>query len=315
MIRLRTAVLAGICLGSRWARAFSQPPLESLDVVVGDSIGGDGLVVISRKQKADSVVVWLHGLGDTAYGWLEPMAMLAEEHPKTRFILPTAPSRPVTLNNGFVMPAWMDIAGLPTSRATPENEPPVDEEGLDESAQRVLRIVQKQVDEEGVPRDRVVLGGFSQGGAVALHVSMAYDVTDPATNETCAPAAATIAASTWLPLSGRYPGLFKPTSKNIRVFQCHGDEDPIVRRDWGVYRCEKKNKIRWERGLLRWVVDVDGCGCGTWMWDVDVDVLTKKFYLCVWLQRGEIEEPAGATRGVQGVPHATQRVSRGNPRH
>lgn len=241
MLQIRAAVIAGLCLSRCASRAFSQAPeaaaFGSIDAVRGDSVGGEGIILRKRGKRGkhdeiDSVVIWLHGLGDTAEGWFDPMAMLAADHPQTRFILPTAPSRPVTMNNGFVMPAWMDIVGLPVSKASPDHEPPVDEAGLDQSAQRVLRIVEHQI-KQGVPRNRVIIGGFSQGGAVALHTAMSFDVIDAADGKKHPPAIATIACSTWLPLASKYPTKMKETSRDIRVLQCHGDEDMVVRRDWG----------------------------------------------------------------------------------
>lgn len=144
--QLRTAVVVGLCMLRlpRRGMAFST----QADVHVSDSIGGgDGLILTAKatanKQASiNSVVIWLHGLGDTAEGWFEPISVILDKHPNTRFILPTASHRSITLNNGYRMPAWFDLASLPDSRGSRLKE---DEEGLEASAQRVLRIIDQQV--------------------------------------------------------------------------------------------------------------------------------------------------------------------------
>lgn len=108
-----------------------------------------------------SSVVWLHGLGANGHDFepIVPMLRL----PSTRFVFPHAPNRPVTINGGMVMPAWYDIRSLAFG---PGRE---DDTGIRASAAQVEALIAREV-ERGVPAEKIVLGGFSQGAAMALHV-------------------------------------------------------------------------------------------------------------------------------------------------
>jgi len=134
------------------------------------SRSNDGTVIISPKDEAQhsATVVLCHGLGDTANGWVEPTQYLANQLPHVKWILPTAPTQPVTLNMGMSMPSWYDIVGLDSRSSEHCN-------GLDESMERILRFVENEV--SGVdssttslacvsPLDysRIVLAGFSKEG-------------------------------------------------------------------------------------------------------------------------------------------------------
>ena len=111
----------------------------------------------------------------------------------TKFILPTADSRPIALNGGVSMPGWSNIFGLDLTS-------PEDREGFDATSRRIHTIVQAEID-RGLPPERVVVGGFSQGGAAALHFSLR-----------CPHAlGGVVAFSTWLPLRSDYPGALSPS--------------------------------------------------------------------------------------------------------
>lgn len=114
--------------------------------------------------KADACVIWLHGLGANRFDF-EPVAqMLMEALSTTRFILPQAPTRPVTVNGGYEMPSWYDIKAMSSeSRA-------IDEDQLDSSAQGVLDLIEDQI-AQGIEPQRIFLAGFSQGGAVVYHTA------------------------------------------------------------------------------------------------------------------------------------------------
>ncbi|CAN0546768.1 unnamed protein product [Ectocarpus sp. 12 AP-2014] len=89
--------------------AASAAPIE-LEHVSGDTLGGSGITLVPKDGAYTNVVVWLHGLGDTAAGWASMMPQLKLS--STKFILPTADTRPITLNGGYEMPGWSDIFGL-----------------------------------------------------------------------------------------------------------------------------------------------------------------------------------------------------------
>ena len=125
-------------------------------------------IILDPKQPADSAVIWLHGLGASKEDFL-PVAQILQNKilPHTRFILPQAPVRPVTLNNGFPMPSWYDIIALTTPREIKQSE-------LDESSQYVISLIEDEV-AKGIARDRIILAGFSQGGAVVLNTAFIAD--------------------------------------------------------------------------------------------------------------------------------------------
>lgn len=110
-------------------------------------------------------VIWMHGLGATCHDFEDVVPMLGL--PRVRFVFPQAPNLPVTINGGYVMPAWYDILSF--------DDPPLREHEptLRASAARVEELVAREV-KRGVASERIVLMGFSQGGAMALHVGVRY---------------------------------------------------------------------------------------------------------------------------------------------
>ncbi len=145
--------------------------------------------------------------------------------PNTKFILPTAPNRPISLNGGMSMPGWTDIIGL--DAAAPE-----DREGFEKSAERVNKIIQKEID-SGIPSNKIILAGFSQGGALALHVSLRSKFQ----------LGGCIALSTWLPLRDDYPEALSDAAKNMPILQVHGDEDMVVEYEMGKGSFNLLNKL------------------------------------------------------------------------
>eukprot|EP00656_Telonema_subtile_P045853 TRINITY_DN52120_c0_g1_i1.p1 TRINITY_DN52120_c0_g1~~TRINITY_DN52120_c0_g1_i1.p1 ORF type:complete len:182 (+),score=44.85 TRINITY_DN52120_c0_g1_i1:137-682(+) len=106
----------------------------------------------------------LHGLGDTAAGWADAAAHFSGSLPHVKFVLPTAPEQPVTLNGGMPMPSWYDICGLDAREQ--ENC-----EGIEDSRERIVGLIAEEV-EAGVQHNRIVLGGFSQGAALSLYAGL-----------------------------------------------------------------------------------------------------------------------------------------------
>lgn len=120
-------------------------------------------LILEPPHRADACVIWLHGLGADRYDFLPVAEALQDVLGTTRFVLPQAPTRAVTINGGWAMPSWYDILAMSPERA-------IDEVQLEESAERVLALVQAQID-GGINPRRIVLAGFSQGGAVVLHAA------------------------------------------------------------------------------------------------------------------------------------------------
>ncbi|CAM9717548.1 unnamed protein product, partial [Choristocarpus tenellus] len=190
----------------------------------GDGIGGDGIILTPKDGEYDKVVIWLHGLGDTAQGWYS--AMSAFNLRQTKFILPTADTRPISLNHGMPMPGWSDVNGL-------TEDAPEDAQGFAASANRVNAILEAE-NSKGVDMSRMVVGGFSQGGAVALHLCL----------RSTKQLAGCVAASSWVPMHKEYPGALGSAAKDIPVAQFHGDVDMVVQYTWGKHSHElMKNEL------------------------------------------------------------------------
>lgn len=168
-------------------------------------------VTLEPAESAVASVILLHGLG--ADGW--DFVPIVEELglPATlpvRFVFPHAPLRPVTVNAGYVMRAWYDIRSF-----TPEGR--ADATGLAESVERVNAYVQTEI-ARGVAASRIVLAGFSQGGAVALSAGLRYP----------ARLAGLLALSTYLPFPERLVAEKSAANAGVPILMCHGRRDPVV---------------------------------------------------------------------------------------
>ena len=120
-------------------------------------------LILEPQKTADACVIWLHGLGADRYDFLPVAEFMQERLLSTRFIMPQAPTQPVTINGGYAMPSWYDIKAMSPARA-------IDEAQLDASADQVIALI-KAEQAKGVSLSRIFLAGFSQGGAVVLHTA------------------------------------------------------------------------------------------------------------------------------------------------
>lgn len=157
-----------------------------------------------------SAVIWMHGLGADGHDFEPIVPHLGLDGLGVRFVFPHAPRRAVSVNMGLLMPAWFDVRDL-DFRGRP------DLKGLSESAAQIESLIARER-ERGVPGERVLLAGFSQGGALALHVALRAEV----------PPAGVVALSTFLiedpadPRRSARPGGLFP------IFQAHGTGDPMI---------------------------------------------------------------------------------------
>lgn len=172
-------------------------------------------MIVQPSQSADASVIWLHGLGADRYDFLPVAEMLQERLPSTRFILPQAPTRPVTINGGWSMPSWYDILAMSPARA-------IDQAQLDESADQVLALIAAER-ASGIAADRIILAGFSQGGAVVLHT--AFLRHDEALG-------GVLALSTYAPTFSD-DMLLSDTKRQLPVLCLHGRFDDVVIPDMG----------------------------------------------------------------------------------
>ncbi|WVN87855.1 acyl-protein thioesterase 1 [Cryptococcus depauperatus CBS 7841] len=168
---------------------------------------------LSPKEAHTATVIFLHGLGDSGHGWLPVAKMLWNSFPNVKWILPHAPSIPITLNRGMTMPGWFDLSDL-SCLDKPEFD---DEKGMLETLKSVDALIQAEVD-AGIPEDRIILGGFSQGGAVSLLGGIT-------TNRKLG---GVIGLSCWVPLSHKVEQMKSQHSQEMPIFWGHGTNDPVV---------------------------------------------------------------------------------------
>jgi len=168
-------------------------------------------VVLEPATTADAAVIWLHGLGADGYDFV-PIVEELRLPPSmaVRFIFPHARPRPVTINNGFVMRAWYDITGLGADRKE-------DDAGIRESAGVVNGYIEQQ-NARGVATERIVIAGFSQGGAIALQAALRYPKR----------LGGVMALSTYLPLRDSVAAEGSQANKDVPILMCHGLRDPMI---------------------------------------------------------------------------------------
>ncbi|WP_276487310.1 alpha/beta hydrolase [Ectopseudomonas mendocina] len=172
-------------------------------------------MILQPPQTADASVIWLHGLGADRYDFLPVAEMLQERLPSTRFILPQAPTRPVTINGGWSMPSWYDILAMSPARA-------IDQAQLEESADQVIALIEAER-ESAIAAERIVLAGFSQGGAVVLHTAfLRYPQ----------PLGGVLALSTYAPTFSDDMQL-ADTKRQLPVLCLHGRFDDVVTPNMG----------------------------------------------------------------------------------
>jgi len=168
----------------------------------------------SPSSTPKASIILLHGLGSSGHDFVEFVPHIAG-HEEMRFIFPHAPQQPVTLNNGLMMAAWYDICGLSANAKQ-------DKIGLEKSRQLVEELIEHEIN-RGVDSHRIILGGFSQGGALALHCGLRHPRR----------LGGIFALSTYLPVAADVAAEAHAINKPTSIFLAHGNEDPIVPIDWG----------------------------------------------------------------------------------
>ena len=173
-------------------------------------------LIIEPSGPATASIIWLHGLGADAHDF-EPIVPHLDLPAElgVRFIFPNAPRRPVSVNNGLVMPAWYDILGLDINRQE-------DEAGIRDSERALQKLIRQQ-EQQGIATERIVLAGFSQGGAMTLHTGVRYPEK----------LAGMLALSCYLPLPDSVPAERHPANQDTAILMAHGRFDPVVNYDKG----------------------------------------------------------------------------------
>ena len=167
-----------------------------------------------QHRDADAAIIWLHGLGANGHDF-EPIVpeLRLPSSVAARFIFPHAPEIPVTVNGGMRMPAWYDIKAMDLDRV-------VDETQLMDSANKTIALIEREI-ARGIDSTRIIVAGFSQGGAVAYHAALTYDK----------PLGGLLALSTYFATPNATH--LSPANQSLPVQICHGSADPMVPEQLG----------------------------------------------------------------------------------
>jgi phospholipase/carboxylesterase len=168
-------------------------------------------IEIETAPAPTAAVIWMHGLGADGHDF-EPIVpeLRLGPRPAIRFVFPHAPLRPVTINQGHVMRAWYDIRALAGVRRE-------DEAGVRQSARQIESLIARER-LRGIPAERLVLAGFSQGGAMALHTGLRHAER----------LAGVMALSCYLPLASTLEAEAAPANRAVPIFWAHGVHDPMA---------------------------------------------------------------------------------------
>lgn len=219
------AAAAAHCFSARGQRSPGRC-VTSLRCMCGNNMSVPLLtdaVTVPGGERETAAVIFLHGLGDNGHGWADSLSAI--KLPYVKYICPHAPRIPVTLNMKMVMPAWFDLMGL-------SPDAPEDEAGIKKATDSIKSIIEHEV-KNGIPANRIVLGGFSQGGALSLYTAL-----------TCQhKLAGVVGLSCWLPLHKTFPQAACSVNKEISILQCHGEADPMIPVRFGALTSEKLKSV------------------------------------------------------------------------
>ncbi|MFT3742234.1 MAG: alpha/beta fold hydrolase [Gammaproteobacteria bacterium] len=168
-------------------------------------------VYIHPNQPVKNSIIWLHGLGADGYDFVDIVPQLGlPTQLASRFIFPHAPVMPVSLNSGLPMRAWYDIYGLDIDSRQ-------DAAGVEAAYQRLIPLIEAEI-QAGVAPEKIVLAGFSQGGALALYSALKFPK----------PLAGVLALSTYLPIADHLQQYTPMPNRHIKIFMAHGLADNVL---------------------------------------------------------------------------------------
>jgi phospholipase/carboxylesterase len=171
-------------------------------------------VEIETGGAVRSAIVWMHGLGADGHDFEPIVPHLGLKDRGVRFVFPHAPRRAVTINGGLLMPAWFDVRSQDFGAD-------IDASGIRASVVQVEGLIAREK-ERGVPAERIVLAGFSQGGVIALCTALRHPER----------LAGVLGLSTFLPAEALVEGDLSAANAGLPVFMGHGDEDPMIPIEW-----------------------------------------------------------------------------------
>ncbi|MBT8118647.1 MAG: alpha/beta hydrolase [Gammaproteobacteria bacterium] len=173
-------------------------------------------IIIETHETPDTAIIWLHGLGADGNDFVPIIDQLQlPSHYAIRFIFPNAPLRAITINQGYQMPGWYDISSL----SIIDQE---DEAGIKESSEILKQLCESQ-EADGIESSRIIVAGFSQGGAIALHCGCRYPRQ----------LAGIMALSTYMPLPEQLAEEISDASSETPLFMAHGRQDDVVAYAYG----------------------------------------------------------------------------------
>lgn len=212
-------------------------------------------LILEPVGSADACVIWLHGLGADRYDFLPVAEALQETLRTTRFVLPQAPTQPVTINNGYQMPSWYDIKTLSSVARS------IDNDQMEASAQKVLNLIEQQRD-SGIDPARIFLAGFSQGGAVVLHTAYL---------RWQGPLGGVLALSTYAPTFNEQM-ILSASQQRIPAYCLHGYDDEVVHTAMGRAAYEQLKQLgvtaHWqEYPMGHQVLPQEIADIGSWLGD------------------------------------------------
>lgn len=183
-------------------------------------------VEIEPTTPAYTSVIWMHGLGADAHDF-EPIVpeLQLPESLAVRFIFPNAPIRPITVNGGMRMRGWYDVLSMDLPRQE-------DPDGVYASEQGIYEVLEREK-QRGIPAKRIVLAGFSQGGAMALHTALRYPDQ----------LAGILALSCYIPLASKLNSDRRPANQHTPIFMAHGDYDAVIPMRYGQQSAEMLEKL------------------------------------------------------------------------
>jgi phospholipase/carboxylesterase len=186
-------------------------------------------VEICQTESPIASVIWLHGLGADGDDFVPVVEML--NLPNIRFILPHAPYQKISMNNGYEMRAWYDLFGL-------QSKHPQDADGIEKTQTYIESLIARE-NQRGIANAHIVIAGFSQGGAIALHLAARQQQA----------LAGVLALSTYLPLQDKLASQKTKASLNTPIFMVHGSFDEVITLE----RCQQSLSILQENGYqIEW---------------------------------------------------------------
>jgi phospholipase/carboxylesterase len=212
--------------------------------------------IVQTNSSPTASVIWLHGLGADGHDFAPIVPQLGlPQDLGIRFIFPHAPAMPVTINNGYIMPAWYDVASIDLRQAQ-------DRDGIVQSQQRVVQLIENEIS-NGIAADRIVLAGFSQGGAIALYTGLRFAQR----------LGGIMALSTYVPLADSTGAERSDNNNNVPIMMAHGEYDQTIPLQAGVDSKEFLNQLGYEVSWHTYPMEHSVCGeevgdISAWLTDV-----------------------------------------------